>query len=1207
MRFGEGRDRFMSSTSTILDLLASLRRHDITLWVENGRLRYDAPRDALTPELRARLAAHRDELIAFFEAADAGRAGQPAITRRAEPDAPAPLSFAQQRLWLLDQLAPGSPTYVMAASVRLSGPLDAGALEQSLNELVRRHEVLRTNLALLDEHPVQQIGLPWTLRLGQDDLAALPMAERDQAARRRIAELCRQPFDLATGRLLRAHLLRLAPSEHILLLTMHHIVADGWSMRVLIRELATLYPAMRAGVTPDLPDLPVQYADYAHWQRAWLQGEKLDRLLAYWTGLLSGDLPVLALPVDYPRPAQRRHRGAAQPVELPPALVAGIDRLAQRAGCTPFMVLLAAFGALLGRYSGQSRVLIGSPIANRTQVEIEGLIGCFINTLVLPLDLDGSPRFAALLQQVRETMLGALAHQDLPFERLVEQLQPERDPGQTPLFQVLFDLQDAPASALLFDDLRLELLDLDPGIAKFDLALSLHRDGERLGGTLRYNTDLFAPATAARMASHFIALLAQLVEQPEQRISEAELLTSDERRELLETRNATAVSFPHELCFHTLVEAQVDRTPDALAALGEPGLSYAELDRRANQLAHLLQSYGIGPEVPVALCADLGPDLLVGLLGILKAGGAYVPLDPDYPPERMGLVLEDTHAPVLVTQQALLPRLPAHQTRIVSLDGDAETLARQPQHRLHSPVAPRNLAYVLYTSGSTGRPKGVMIEHRSLVNYLHWVNTTLVGPALQRIPAITKLSFDASLKQLLAPLLRGDAVWFLPGDVARQPQRLAEELSRHPNVGLNCVPALWRGMLDPILSGHVLFPEGAPFSLLLGGEQLADDLIAQTFAALPNAQLWNVYGPTETTANASAGLVRSDGPATLGAPIANTQLYVLSPELRPQPVGVPGELYIGGVGLARGYFGRPDLTAERFIPNPFGAGGQNQEPDNNSGDTSNAKAKTHHSRLYKTGDLVRYRIDGTLEFLGRVDSQIKLRGFRIELGEIEAVLARHPLLRQAVVVLHQAAAGEGRLVGYVVPDQPGTANPAELKEWLRARLPEYMVPASIVELERLPLLHNGKLDRRALPVPAFHSTDARDYTAPRTPVETALAEMWAELLGLARVGVHDSFFDLGGHSLLATQVLARVRKLYGVTPSLQVLFEQPTVAKLAEAVEAELRTQGEQPAAPAAPRIARRDSRARRLASQIDQISDTQARRLLGEKKSLHSGEHSDD
>ncbi|MFE8605167.1 non-ribosomal peptide synthetase [Archangium violaceum] len=1073
---------------------------------------------------------------------EAVRAGQgvqaPAITRVSR-DGHLPLSFAQQRLWFLDQLEPGSAFYNMPTAVKLEGSLDVAALERALSELVRRHESLRTTFSTQEGQPVQVIAPHGEQSLPVVDLSTLPASEQEDEVRRLSTESALKPFDLGNGPLLRTLLLRLDAQQHVLVITQHHILSDGWSMGVLVREVATLYAAFTQGKPSPLPELPVQYADYAAWQRGWLQGEVLEQQLGWWRQQLADAPRALELPTDRPRPPVQTHNGATSSVQLPLALSQGLKALAQKEGATPFMVLLAAFQVLLSRYSGQDDISVGSPIAGRNRGEVEGLIGFFINTLVLRARVSHQRSFRELLAQVRDTTLGAYAHQEVPFEKLVEELQPERDLSRSPLFQVLFTVQNAPMPEQSLPGLTLRPLALEGNTAKFDLTLGFMDTEQGFAGELEYNTDLYESSTIQHMLGHLRVLLEGIVAAPERKLWELSPLDEAERRQLLVDWSEPLPQPVGDTCLHHLVEAQVERTPDAIAVIsGTRRLTYRELERRSNQLAHRLRQLGVGPEVKVGVCLERTEHLVLAVLSVLKAGGTYVPLDPAYPQDRLGYMLQETRVPVLLTQRRPSRSLPEHSAHVVLLDEAQAELDALPSERFRAPVHPGNLAYVLYTSGSTGRPKGVSLEHRNAVAFIHWARGVFSPKQLTGVLAATSLNFDLSVFELFAPLSSGGAVIVAENALALPTIEARDEVTL-----VNTVPS---AMAELVRS------QGVPTSVRtinLAGEPLTGAL-AKLIHELPHVDgLYNLYGPTEDTTYSTYVRVSRDAQRepTIGKPLAGTQGHVLDARMQLVPVGVPGELYLGGAGLARGYLHRPELAAERFVPNPF--------------------STTPGERLYRTGDRVRYLPDGELEYLGRIDNQVKVRGFRIELGEIETALRGHPGVRDVVVVAREDSPGDKRLVAYLVAKPEHTLAAAELRTFLKQSLPEYMVPSALMVLDKLPLSPNGKVDRKALPVPDQAQT-SQEYVAPRNETEQLLAQLWSEVLKAPRIGVHENFFELGGHSLLATQVLSRIRTAFRVELPLRDLFEAPTIATLATRLDAAVRA-GQGVQAPALVRVPR--------------------------------------
>jgi amino acid adenylation domain-containing protein len=1053
-----------------------------------------------------------------------------------------PLSFAQERLWFVDRLEPGSAVYNIPVARRLGGALDEAALERALGEIVRRHEALRTVFAEVDGSPVQVIAPFDGFALPVEDLSDLSVADREEAVGRRAGEEARRAFDLAAGPLFRASLLRLGAEEHVLLLCMHHIVSDGWSMGVLFGELSALYAAYRQGRESPLPELAVQYADYAVWQRAHLSDETLERQLAYWRERLADAPALLELPADRPRAPVPASEGSHESVELPGELLARLRALGRREGATLYMTLLAASQALLARYAASEDVVVGSPIAGRIRGETEGLIGFFVNTLVLRVDLSGDPGFREALRRVREVTLGAYEHQELPFEKLVAELQPDRVLGHTPLFQVMFSLagpHEVVASPLA--GLRVEPVETEIPTVKFDLSVDFAEHPDALRAEMGYRTDLFERGTIARMLGHLRRVLEQVAGDGDPRLSALELLSGAEREQVLAGWNRTARTYP-DTPLPALFAGWARRAPDAVAVRyrGET-VRYGELDRRADAIARRLRAAGVGPEVRVGILAEPGPALVAGVLGILKAGGAYLPLDPAYPAERLAFMLDDAGAPVVLAQPELLASLPSTGARVVPLTPEAEADADALPHSgtpARSPFPwPESLAYVIYTSGSTGRPKGVLVEHRGLCNLVHHSAAELgMGPGDATL-CLASVAFDVWVYQALVPLATGGAVRMVPREQAMDPPALVSALE--DATALYAVPTLMRQLAAAVRATH---PAGLPGMRLVcaGGDVVGAGLRAELREAFPNADVVVAYGPTEATVACSSHRVGEgeQGRNLIGRPYWNTAFYVVDAAGEPVPVGVPGELWIGGEGVARGYLGRPAVTAGAFVPDGFGG------------------APRSGARLYRSGDRVRWTAEGELEFLGRIDAQVKVRGFRVEPGEIEAVLRRQPGVSECAVVARDEG-GDRQLVAYLAGDVDVSA----LRERLRAALPAHMVPAAIVVLETLPLTLSGKLDHKALPAPDFASAEGR-YVAPRTPTEKVLAEIWAETLRLERVGVTESFLELGGHSLLATRVVSRVRQVFGVEVPLRAFFKGPTVAELAVRVE-EIRRAG----APALPPV----------------------------------------
>ncbi len=1069
----------------------------------------------LSPEKRAQL------MQQLAKRAAENVAPQTEIGRRPRPPR-LPLSSAQQRLWILDQFDPGNSVYNVTSLVRLQGVLEVDVLQRCLDTILVRHESLRTVFPKDEDGPFQRILPPAPVPMVRFDVS-----DRGEAAAREAEAFAltradaQAPFDLVAGPILRATLVRIDAQDHLLALSAHHIAVDGWSFGILFGELSKLYRAFLAGEPSPLPELPIQYADYTLWQQDELGSAELARQLDYWQSRFPDRPTVLELPGDRPRPPVQSYRGAMLTRTLPRELYDEVKRFSRQEGATPFMTFLAAYQALLARYSGQDDIVVGVGNANRTRRELEPLVGFFINTLPLRADLSGDPSFRDLLAQVRASTLDSYANQDLPIERLIETLNIERDLSHAPLFQTMLFYQNFPRGDVDLPGLRMlpvDMTDAHSGTARVDFSIFASEDEEDgLIMLMEYATDLFDRDYVEAFADHLAQLLRSAIAAPETRVRALEILAPAERRRLLADWNATAAPMPAETTLHALFEARVARSPEAIAVVqGETALDYATLDAQATRIAAHLRAHGAGPGRMVGLYLERTPRMLAALLGVLKAGAAYVPLDPGFPAERIGYMLEDAAAPVVLTERSIAAQLPpgAH----VALDVDDLLAADAPAVATGDAADAEAPAYVIFTSGSTGRPKGVRIPHRAAVNFLASMAREPGLNADDRLCAITTLSFDIALLELMLPLTVGARVVLADRATAADGTALAALLEASGTTVLQATPATWRMLLDSGWRGR----DG--LRMLCGGEALPRELADRLLGC--GAELWNVYGPTETTVWSTLERVTAgDGPVPIGHPIANTEVYVVDKALQPVPAGLPGELLIGGLGVALDYLDRPELTAEKFVDDPFGPrpGG----------------------RLYRTGDLARWRRDGRLEALGRIDHQVKLRGFRIELGEIESVLLQGDAVAQAVVICREDRPGDKRLVAYLVPAS-AAADVGALRNRLRERLPDYMLPAAFVGLERLPLTPNGKVDRRALPAPEADAFGAADETAPRNPEEETLVALWAELLGRPKIGIHDNFFDLGGHSLLATQLVARMQAALGPDITLRMVFEAPTVAGFAD-------------------------------------------------------------
>ncbi len=1014
--------------------------------------------------------------------------------------------------------------------MRIAGAVETRALKQSINEIVQRHEALRTTFKPVDGQPMQLVSESASLNLPVIDLTELPAELREAESKQLAISEAQQSFDLATGPLLRTNLLRLSATDHLFLISMHHIVSDGWSMGVFFRELSTLYEGLNSGRISPLPELPIQYADYAVWQRESLQEKELEKQLTYWRQQLAGSPELLELPTDRPRPAVESFKGARLSFELAPELLLPLRDLSRREGVTLFMTLLAAFQTLLSRYSGETDIVVGSPIAGRQRAELENLIGLFVNTLPLRNDLSGNPTFRELLWRTREMALGAYAHQDIPFEKLVEHLHTQRSLSYGPIFQVIFALENTPHRYPQLAGQKLEWVPVERGTSRCDLSFFLSEEPESLQGIVEFNTDLFNVETIERLITHFKVLLESVIVSPERRIQNLPLITIAERHQLLVEWNSTRSKQVLRSCMHRNFEAWAERIPHETAVVsGDQKLSYGELNLRANQLGRYLRKRGVGPEVPVGICMTRTVEMLVALLGVLKSGGAYVPLDPGYPAERLSFMLSDSRVPVLITEANLQQTLPALETEAIYLDSDWSAIDKEDSANLDDSSEPENLAYIIYTSGSTGRPKGVAVAHQTVMHLFETTRNELGIEVGDTWSVVHSTAFDFSVWEIWGCLLQGGKLIVVPLEVVQSPADLHDLLQRERVTVLSQTPAALRELLAVRNKAMVSEREWSVRLIVCGGDALDRDL-ALELAAL-GIPAWNFYGPTENTVWTTCGLIASSGAeadlTSIGRPLAGVRVYVLDDYMEPLPIGFSGELVIGGDGLARGYFGRAELTAEKFMPDPFSS---------RSG-----------ARLYKTGDLARYRSSGQIEFQGRADHQVKLRGFRVELGEIEAVLGQHSQVEQAVVILREHRPRDQRLVAYIVA-KGSSPDPTELREFLRRSLPEFMIPSAFVILEQLPLSNNKKIDRKSLPAPESYGP-LPQFIAPQNPVEEILANIWARVLDLRTVGIDDTFFELGGHSLLATQVMARIREAFQVELPLRALFESPTIRGLAIKVQ----------------------------------------------------------
>jgi amino acid adenylation domain-containing protein len=1155
--------------TTVLELLLRLREQDIQVWVEGENLRVNAPQGHLTPDILAEIKQRKAELLAYFSQSS----GMPHLRRMPRP-ARIPASYTQQRLWFIQQLDPQSVAYNISKAFRLHGLVDLLALDRALKEILQRHEILRTTLVEEAGQPWQSIhpGIPG--RSEQDaslpayewiDLRDMPESGRSGEAVEVLRRAARQPFDLAQGPLVRFWVVCLGEQEHIFQVSLHHVVMDGWSLGIFFQELSRLYQAFCQGQPSPLPELPIQFADYALCQREWLEAGALEKLLSYWCENLAGPVETLQLPTDYPRPERLSYNGARQEFALSPQTSQRLRALGQAENATLFMLLAAAFNILIYRYTAQEDILVGYPIANRNQLEVEEMIGYLANTLVLRSDLSGDPSFRQFLSRVRGAVLDAFAHQDMPFEKLVQELNPQRNLSRTPLFQVMFTWQNmtatrAPRSTQPFTlfDLEVSPLNIDDLTSPFEWTLMMYLGSDQalassqsnkvdpeahaspvIQGCWEFDTDLFAPETIQRVIGHFCTLLDAVVANPDQPLSQLPLLTSAESQQILHGWNNTYTDYPRQLSVPQLFEIQVQKTPQSIAVVyGEESLTYRQLNNQANQLGWHLRQLGVEPGMLVGLCLERSPGMVAAMIAILKAGGAYVPLDPSYPPERLGFMLQDSGAQVLLTTRRWLGALPTGETqrqlKIVLLD--QESFSQLSSENLPDQATPESLAYVMYTSGSTGTPKGICIPHRAINRLVLNTNYISLGSG-DHIAQASNAAFDAATFEIWGALLNGACLVGLDQDTLLSAHEFAAALRQKKIDVLFLTTALFNQIASVQPGAFATLRE-----LLFGGEAVTPFWVRQVLQTAPPRRLLHVYGPTENTTFSTWHLIQ-DVPQVaphyaptipIGKPVANSTAYILDGSLNPQPVGVAGEVYLGGEGLAQGYLSRPDLTAEKFIPNPFSQAGEIQD------------------RLYRTGDWARYLPNGSIEFLGRLDDQVKLRGFRVELGEIEAALVGHPSIKQAAVLILDdsrpgSLPGDKRLVAYVVRHATADAASDDLRTYLRSKLPAFMIPAAFIFLEALPLNPNGKVDRKRLPLPEPERPSKKDEKEmPRDALERQLVYIWENALGVRPVGIQDNFFDLGGHSLLAARVFTQIEQLLGTRLPLATLFQAPTVAELAD-------------------------------------------------------------
>lgn len=1091
-------------------ILSHLRTLGIELKADGDNLVCNAPKGALTQELQAELIAQKSEIISILQNTGAVAANEELPVHYSGQNGPPPLSFAQERLWYLDQLEPDSATYNLPSAVAIDGELDVDLLRTAINEIVKRYDILRTRFGTNDGSPVQIVEPRLEIELPIVDLSDLPPQDREKELQLFLRKTARMPFDLENGPLLRVSCLKMGRDRHVLSLMTHHSIFDGSSFGLFLAELSEIYDAFLDGNDSPLEDVKAQYASYATWQREHLAGRELGNLLEYWRDKLNGQLPVLAIPTDHPRPPVQSYRGSTETSELPIELTNSLTKIGREEGATLFMVLFAAFNVLLQRYTGQDDFIVGTPMNGRNRPEFEKAIGFFVNTLALRTDVSGEPTFRELLQRVKRSCLDAYAHQELPFERLVQELDVERDLSRTPLFQSMFAFQDTTSRRVQSDTLNMEAMRVDTGKSRTDISFWLSRTQEGLKIVVEYSDDLFEEQTILQMLSHYQQLLAGIVSNQDSVVSEIPILTSSEQQKIVKEWNSTDTTYDSAKTIHAMFEAQVLNSPDSAALVFDGNqTTYEDLNKYANRLARHLLNAGVRPKTPVGICMERSTDMMVGLLAILKADCAFVPLDPDFPSERLAYMIDDAGIEFLVTQSSVLDTLPNNNARALCIDDEQIGVAECCSENLVQTGSGDDLAYVIYTSGSTGKPKGVMVPHRGVSNFL---NSMKEEPGLDhsdRLLAVTTLSFDIAVLELFLPLVVGATVVIANREVAMDGRQLLDVLQKERISVMQATPATWQLLIDNGWDATL------PIKVLCGGEAMIQELASELLHR--SDSVWNLYGPTETTIwSTCARVTPDDGPVLIGRPIANTQVYVLDRHKNPVPPGVCGEIYIGGDGVTSGYMNNPQRTADVFLPGDIVGDDQS---------------------IYRTGDLGRWRMDGMLEHLGRADNQVKVRGYRIELGEIESGLSEHPSVDRVAVNVWQAAPSDHRLVAYLVVAPGSDLDPIALRKHLSARLPGYMLPQHYVELDSLPLTPNGKTDRKRLPTPTGVG-DCQNQNPPETEIENLVAAVWSDLLGIKQPGRHDNFFELGGHSLLAVKVVLELEEKTGARIELrQILLE----------------------------------------------------------------------